>query len=199
MVTHLTDWEEWIRPKPLSQRLQEKTIVGPIPTNRPDLGPCMVWTGTRLNGYKGLRFAYGQLNIHDTTGKVRKILAHRLSYELSIGRIPDGMDLDHLCKVTLCVNPDHLEPVSKRENFARGNGNIHKTHCPQGHPYNEANTRYVKGRWGMARTCKTCENAYMRRYNAGHPASMAAKHRAYYLAHREEILAKAKAKRRGKS
>jgi len=156
MVTHLSDWEEWILPKPLSQRLQEKTIGGSVPVHRPDLGPCLIWTGTRLNQYRGTGFAYGQLSINDTTGKRRKILAHRLSYELSRGRIPDGMDLDHLCQNSLCVNPSHLEPVTRRENFARANGNIYKTHCPHGHPYDERNTYMKPFKHRFQRHCRAC-------------------------------------------
>src|SRR5438105_11185649 len=64
--------------------------------------------------------------------------AHRFSYEQIRGPIPDSLPLDHLCKNTLCVNPDHLEPVTPKENNRRSNSpsalHMKKTHCPRGHP-----------------------------------------------------------------
>ena len=89
--------------------------------------------------------------------------AHRFSYQLAKGEIPEGLDLDHLCRVRHCVNPDHLEPVSRRANLLRGEGhpakNAAKTHCPSGHPYDERNT-YV---WGTNRQCITCRREYDKR------------------------------------
>lgn len=67
------------------------------------------------------------------------VLAHRWAYEHLVAPIPDGLVLDHLCRNTSCVNPDHLEPVTVAENTARGIGpsaeNRRKTHCPRGHAY----------------------------------------------------------------
>ncbi len=84
-------------------------------------------------------------------------LAHRLSYELYVGSIPDGLDLDHLCCQRLCVNYEHLEPVTRRENILRGNGlaaqNARKEECPDGHPYRGDNL-YTKPNGG--RICRTC-------------------------------------------
>ena len=96
----------------------------------------------------------------------RQALAHRWSYGLLVGEIPAGLTLDHLCKNTSCVNPDHLEPVTQAENNMRGNGwsgrNARKTECPQGHPYDELNT-YIRPDGG--RDCKECINRRSRERN----------------------------------
>lgn len=90
--------------------------------------------------------------------------AHRAVYELVVEQIPAGLQLDHLCRNPLCVNPSHMEPVTPRENVLRGNTiaarNAAVTHCPQGHPYNEANTKLRNG-W---RVCKACKNEGDRQY-----------------------------------
>jgi hypothetical protein len=110
---------------------------------------CWVWNGAPMNtGY----------------GQYRNRLAHRLVYELLVGPIPESLTLDHLCRNRICVNPAHLEPVTFKENVLRGESlparNARKTHCPQGHPYDEENT-YVSPRgW---RQCRTCIRERMRR------------------------------------
>lgn len=110
-----------------------------------DAGDCWLWTALK-NGS-----GYGIITINK---KVR--LAHRFAYELLVGPIPDGLQLDHLCRVRHCVNPAHLEPVTCRENLHRGDTwaarNAAKTHCPQGHPYDEKNTLVSGG----LRSCRTC-------------------------------------------
>lgn len=81
---------------------------------------------------------------------------HRACYMVFVGPIPDGMELDHLCRNRKCGNPGHLEPVSRRENLLRGNGwsgrNARKTHCPVGHEYTDENTSWYRGQ----RKCRTC-------------------------------------------
>ena len=87
----------------------------------------------------------------------RTEMAHRVSYEFLVGPIPEGLDLDHLCRVRNCVNPDHLEPVTHAENILRGDGGLHnkiKTHCLNGHPYSGENL-YVPPS-GVGRLCRTC-------------------------------------------
>ena len=86
---------------------------GPVPDYRPELGPCWIWTG----GLTSID-EYGTFAV-DTTAH-RSVLAHRYSYELNVGPIPDGLQIDHLCRVHPCVNPTHLEPVTQRENVRRG-------------------------------------------------------------------------------
>jgi hypothetical protein len=87
---------------------------------------------------------------------------HRKAWEALVGPIPDGMEIDHLCRNRACVNPEHMELVTHRENVLRGDTiaarHAAKTECPAGHPYDEANTIRRYGR----RYCRTCKNAHMR-------------------------------------
>jgi hypothetical protein len=88
---------------------------------------CWVWNGPVFNGYGYMKVA----------GRVRG--AHRVSYELFVGAVPEGLQLDHLCRNRACLNPAHLEPVTMVENVSCGVGmsvkNRLKTHCPSGHEY----------------------------------------------------------------
>ena len=83
--------------------------------------------------------------------------AHRWAYESIHGAIPVGHEPDHLCRVRSCVNPDHLEVVTKANNLLRGISppamNARKTHCPQGHPYDESNTRVTPYGFRICRKC----------------------------------------------
>jgi hypothetical protein len=89
-----------------------------------------------------------------------KFTAHRWSYEYFISKIPDNLQLDHLCRVRHCVNPNHLEAVTQKENILRGNTGLltgilmkSKTHCPQNHEYSYDNTYiFPNGK----RKCKEC-------------------------------------------
>lgn len=89
----------------------------------------------------------------------RRPMAHRVVYELLVGPIPPGLDLDHLCRNRRCVRPDHLEPVTRRENLIRGEGfigiNARKTHCIHGHEFTPSNTRIVTSTG--ERQCITCK------------------------------------------
>jgi hypothetical protein len=109
---------------------------------------CWLW----LAGHNG-DDGYGIFRVHG-----RPVLAHRFAYELLVGPIPAGMELDHLCRVRHCVNPDDLEPVTTRENILRGFGRgaiqARRTHCPRGHPYDVV---YKNGRRGCAR-CNRARN-----------------------------------------
>jgi hypothetical protein len=106
---------------------------------------CWLWRGSIARGY-------GKF----TNDEHRPVPAHRFGYELMVGPIPAGLQIDHLCRVRNCVNPDHLEVVTQRENIMRGETvpatNAAKTHCPQGHEYTPENTAI--SRWG--RRCRKC-------------------------------------------
>lgn len=110
---------------------------------------CWLWSGCVAGRGYG-RIFDGQ----------RPQFAHRAMYELLVGPIPAEFQIDHLCRVTRCVNPAHLEPVTPFENGRRSNSasaaNQRKTHCKHGHPFDEANTRL---RPDGNRACRTCENA----------------------------------------
>lgn len=114
---------------------------------------CWLWTA-------GERGGYGRVRWRDAAGRNVNSPAHRVVYELLKAPIPSGLDIDHRCRNTYCVNPDHLEPVTPRENTLRGFGpsslNAKKTECPKGHPLSGDNL-YVKpdGR----RVCRTCKSA----------------------------------------
>lgn len=115
---------------------------------------CWLWVGASSGGYGRIRV------------RGHSILAHRLAYELFKGPIPVGLEIDHLCRVTFCVNPDHLEPTTSRINILRGLGpelarqrQLVKTHCPQGHPYAGSNL-YVA--LAGNRMCRACQNEQRR-------------------------------------
>jgi hypothetical protein len=123
---------------------------------------CWIWTA-QTN-----RFGYGQFTISDPSRK-RGIpaSAHRVAWELTHGKIPDGLYIDHLCRTRSCVNPDHLEPVTNRVNILRGVSpaaiSARKTHCKHGHEFTPENT-YRPARGG--RQCIACRRARERRTSA---------------------------------
>lgn len=128
---------------------------GPIPQDRPELGPCWLWTGALIDGY-GVWWL-----------ERRNRPAHVSSFIAFTQRpIPSGLQLDHLCRVRRCCNPEHLEPVTGRENVLRGRGlaavNAAKTACLQGHPLDETNTYIHDGK----RSCKSCRIEAVRRLRA---------------------------------
>lgn len=92
--------------------------------------------------------------------------AHRWLYERRNGKVPSGLELDHLCRVRHCVNPDHLEPVTRRENTLRSTSpsavNARKTACDRGHEFTDENTYVHRGR----RVCRTCNRRRAAEYKA---------------------------------
>lgn len=116
---------------------------------------CWNWTGAVIqNGYG--QFFFG--------GKV--VGAHRASYEINVAQIPEGMEIDHLCRNRKCVNPEHLEVVTRQVNQLRSNSvsgiNARKTHCVRGHEYTSENTYLEK----KGKSCRTCRNKANSRYYA---------------------------------
>ena len=118
---------------------------------------CWEWVGGMNTGN-----GYGQI----WNGQ-RKVLAHRYSYERVNGQVPKELELDHLCKNTLCVNPEHLEAVTRRVNMQRADSpNRVKTHCIRGHEFTEENTVFYTTGGYDKRNCKTCVRANSARWYA---------------------------------
>lgn len=141
------------RRKTLAERFHEKYEV--------DARGCWIWTASRT--------AEGYGKLADGEGRWKR--AHRIAYELFVGPVSEGLEIDHLCGQPSCVNPEHLEAVTHRVNLLRGGSfaakNDAATHCPHGHPYDAENTyRGAKGE----RICLACKRQrgrdYMRRKRA---------------------------------
>lgn len=107
-----------------------------------------MWVGARS------KCGYGQIGIDGRTH-----VAHKITYEMAFGPVPDGLELDHLCRVRACVRPDHLEAVTHAENCRRGDQGKHlaaRTHCVNGHEYTADNMFLRKGIRGVTRICREC-------------------------------------------
>lgn len=110
-------------------------------------GFCWLWRGNVNDS------GYGRVRVDGTLHR-----AHRFIYQVLVEPLPPALHLDHLCRVTICVNPDHLEPVTPKVNNARSYSptaiNARKTECPSGHPYNEETIRVdAKG----MKHCRPCD------------------------------------------
>jgi hypothetical protein len=142
------------RCKPCSVAANVKTVAQrwaikvQLPT---DPGGCWEWVG----GKNGACYGYGHIWIKD-----KWLKAHRVGYEMFVGPIPRGLELDHLCRNRACVNPSHLEPVSRRTNNNRGRSqsalNSRKTHCARGHEFTQENTYYRPTGGRPGRHCRRC-------------------------------------------
>lgn len=117
---------------------------------------CWEWIANRNPG------GYGIMHVGSrSTGRGMRF-AHRVVYEMFVEPIPEGLEIDHLCRNRACCNPAHLEPVTNRENQRRApNSPMNRTHCPSGHPYDEANTYWYDGR----RYCKACNREQVKKRN----------------------------------
>lgn len=117
---------------------------------------CWLWTGCRTP--KG----YGQIRLTKTGPTRPKIIAaHRLSYNVHVGEIPAGLEIDHICRNRLCVNPAHLRTVTRRDNVINSDGpsaqNLRKTSCRKGHAFDRVDKR-------GHRICMTCNRETRRAY-----------------------------------
>jgi hypothetical protein len=149
-----------------------QSIIPPIPTeDRVPFGdPRLMdrfWTKVERNITTGCWEWTGQLSkqgygVINVARHMRR--SHRFAYETLVSEVPEGLVLDHLCRVRNCVNPTHLEPVTPAENSRRGVLNVGRkgmklkprTHCPKGHPYDEVNS-YVRA--SGKRVCRACAKA----------------------------------------
>jgi hypothetical protein len=138
-------WKRWRRHgDPLAGGPERRRLPATVFFAEGAPNACWLWQGTinRRTGY----------GVHG------KSPAHRVIYELLVGPIPVGLELDHTCKVRACVNPVHLEPVTGRENNARSASpsalNAAKTHCKWGHEFTPENTRIERDGSRVCRTCK---------------------------------------------
>lgn len=143
-----------VRRAPNGLSLRERISISVVAEDRGHVTPCWVWKKSlNINGY-------GRIRVGGRWGRDHQ--AHRVTYELFVGPIPDDLQIDHLCRVRACCNPPHLEPVTARENGRRGLAGTNlalwqaaKTRCPRGHPYGGTNL-YVDptGR----RHCRECRH-----------------------------------------
>lgn len=126
--------------------------------DKSEVDGCWNWLAFKLRGY-------GRFRRSRQGDAYPSVFAHRFSYELVNGLIPDGLVIDHLCRNPSCVNPAHLEAVTQQVNTLRGEGlgavNAKKTHCPKGHEYAPDNTirAWVHRHRSQVRECRKCKNA----------------------------------------
>lgn len=117
---------------------------------------CWLWKSTTTAS------GYGVFATYSPDGP-KQVRAHRYAYELVVGPIPEGLVLDHLCRVQTCVNPAHLEPVENGENVLRGFSqaaiNARKKTCAHGHEFTPT-VRFKRGKWREGRVCVPCKEAW---------------------------------------
>lgn len=133
----------------------------------------LVWSDQRFRGTRCLEHprpnpnGYGYIKV----APGRNVIVHRWLYERWMGPVPEGLELDHLCRNKACANPAHLEAVTHAENVRRAPF-AQRTHCPQGHPY-EGDNLYVRPSNPHRRDCRECHRAFSRKYRERQRAARA--------------------------
>lgn len=143
---------------------------------------CIEWSGSVDS--KG----YGIIGKGGRGGGIVRV--HRFVYETIHGCVPDGLELDHLCRNKRCCRISHLEPVTHRENILRGMApsaiHARKTHCPKGHEYRVSTQLHPNGKRGIWRKCRQCNTDQKRAKRQSDPAVRAR----HYEAHKQWRLRK---------
>lgn len=153
------------KPRPAVDRILERTAADP------DSG-CWIWQGAVNAG------GYGRVSVGSRAeGTLRQEFIHRAVYEALVAPIPEGLHIDHLCRVRHCVNPEHMDPVPKAVNTLRGEApaarNARKTHCDNDHPLEGDNLRVTRA---GHRQCRTCFRASQKRHRQRHRAQISKVH-----------------------
>ena len=155
LPTSKYDWGR--KPTPIKERIMKSISI--------DSNSCWVWQGkpTSLGGY--IKILVGSRR----DGSRKAVMAHRLSYETFVGKIPDGLTLDHLCDNPPCVNPEHLKPATIWDNTKRSKKsptavNARKLECPK------CSSEYSPKKDGSGRYCRTCLLDYHRNNNKNRPS-----------------------------
>ena len=146
----------------LIAKIFSRILIDPATVYQGD--PCWTWTGFRD------RDGYGRMTVWKSRYQpylphTKNYLAHKLVYQLFVEPIPSPLVTDHLCRNRACVNPNHLEIITVKENTLRSPDapaavNARKTHCPLGHPYNSDHLSTSPSVVNKRRVCRTCYNKW---------------------------------------
>jgi len=159
-MAHYNRWIRYGSPRadvPLVKRDYSLSLIERF-WSKVDISGDACWEWTAFRNPKG----YGMFGLQG-----RSLNAHRMAYLLTYGQIPAGLVIDHLCRNRGCCNPAHLEAVTAAENTTRGDAGrffADRTHCPQGHPYDAANTGIQRRGKPIGRYCRICQRAAWRRW-----------------------------------
>lgn len=164
-LTRLCGTPGCVNPWHSTDRLDEALVSRSLPVEN----GCQVWTGYTVED------GYGRITFDGVNRGV-----HQVAYELTKGPIPDGLVVDHECRVRNCINPDHLRAITGPENtleersLATGNINMRKTHCVNGHEFTPENTKKHDADGGRA--CRECHRERNAKYKARRRASRRGPH-----------------------